>query len=157
MVQSHLKFDPMRSISSIVLLQVTLLSHCMSGASGRLGGESGSGHLRSNSTVRADSNSDISEANIVEGNDAAPGEKSLSPAVLSGPPSGAMDARRSLSTAETMIEVQKLVASDGAAGDEFGFSVSVSGNVTAVGARYDDDKGSNSGTVASHCCLTTCA
>ena len=46
-------------------------------------------------------------------------------------------------------QVQKLAASDGAANDEFGWSVSVSGNAMAVGAIYDDDKGSNSGTVAS--------
>jgi hypothetical protein len=39
----------------------------------------------------------------------------------------------------------KLVAADGAAGDEFGFSVSISGHTVAVGARFDDDKGFNSG------------
>jgi hypothetical protein len=40
---------------------------------------------------------------------------------------------------------QKLTASDGAAGDQFGFSVSVSGNVAIVGAYTDDDKGTDSG------------
>ncbi len=35
-------------------------------------------------------------------------------------------------------EQQKLVASDGAAGDYFGVSVSVSGDTAVVGARYDD-------------------
>ncbi len=39
----------------------------------------------------------------------------------------------------------KLTASDGARGDYFGYSVSASGNVIAVGAYNDDDKGSNSG------------
>eukprot|EP00956_Cyclotella_meneghiniana_P018299 scaffold30372_cov70-Cyclotella_meneghiniana.AAC.10 len=36
-------------------------------------------------------------------------------------------------------------ASDGAASDTFGVSVLVPGSVLAVGAHYDDDKGSNSG------------
>lgn len=44
---------------------------------------------------------------------------------------------------------QKLIASDSAANDYFGMSVSVSsdGSVIAVGAHCDDDKGSNSGSV----------
>jgi len=40
---------------------------------------------------------------------------------------------------------QKLTAPDGAAGDLFGYSVSISGDYAIVGAFYDDDKGSNSG------------
>jgi hypothetical protein len=42
---------------------------------------------------------------------------------------------------------QKLTASDGAAGDRFGSSVSLSGDgsVALVGAYADDDKGTNSG------------
>jgi len=43
------------------------------------------------------------------------------------------------------VEQPKLLASDGAADDEFGLSVSVSGNVAVVGAYYDDDKGTDSG------------
>ncbi|MHC4272933.1 MAG: FG-GAP repeat protein, partial [Planctomycetota bacterium] len=39
----------------------------------------------------------------------------------------------------------KLTASDGAAGDEFGFAVAVSGDVVVVGARGDDDNGDYSG------------
>ncbi|MGL5019246.1 MAG: FG-GAP repeat protein [Luteolibacter sp.] len=39
----------------------------------------------------------------------------------------------------------KLTASDAASGDEFGYSVSVSGNTLVVGARGDDDGGSASG------------
>ena len=39
----------------------------------------------------------------------------------------------------------KLLASDGAAFDQFGISVSVSGTTAVIGARSDDDKGSNSG------------
>ncbi|MHC4158861.1 MAG: FG-GAP repeat protein [Planctomycetota bacterium] len=39
----------------------------------------------------------------------------------------------------------KLIASDGASNDEFGWSVSISGDYAIVGARYDDDNGSNSG------------
>lgn len=41
----------------------------------------------------------------------------------------------------------KLQASDGAAGDKFGFSVSVSGDTILVGALLDDDQGSNTGSV----------
>ena len=41
----------------------------------------------------------------------------------------------------------KFTASDGAAGDHFGYSVSVSsdGTTALVGALYDDDKGADSG------------
>ena len=39
----------------------------------------------------------------------------------------------------------KLTASDGASGDKFGLSVSVSGNTAVVGANHDDDNGENSG------------
>ncbi len=39
----------------------------------------------------------------------------------------------------------KLIASDGAADDWFGNSVSVSGDYAVVGARYDDDNGTDSG------------
>ncbi|MEO0508580.1 MAG: FG-GAP repeat protein [Verrucomicrobiota bacterium] len=39
----------------------------------------------------------------------------------------------------------KLIASDGAAGDRFGVSVSVSGNIALVGAHLDDDGKDNSG------------
>ena len=42
-------------------------------------------------------------------------------------------------------EVQKLTASDGAAGDEFGWSVSISGDYLVIGAYADDDNGSSSG------------
>ena len=42
-------------------------------------------------------------------------------------------------------EEQKLLASDGAASDKFGWSLSVSGNVVVIGAPYDDDNGSSSG------------
>ncbi|MHC4647274.1 MAG: FG-GAP repeat protein [Planctomycetota bacterium] len=42
-------------------------------------------------------------------------------------------------------EQDKLLGSDGAAGDYFGYSVSVSGNYAVVGAHSDDDNGSNSG------------
>ncbi len=39
----------------------------------------------------------------------------------------------------------KLTAPDGAAGDAFGWSVGLSEDTAVVGARYDDDKASNSG------------
>jgi len=43
------------------------------------------------------------------------------------------------------FEQAKLVASDGAAWDYFGVSVSISGDYAIVGAYYDGDKGTNSG------------
>ena len=42
-------------------------------------------------------------------------------------------------------QTAKLLASDGAANDEFGWTVSVSGKVAIAGASYDDDKGPDSG------------
>ena len=42
-------------------------------------------------------------------------------------------------------EIQKITASDGAAGDNFGYSVAISDNIVVVGANFDDDKGTNSG------------
>lgn len=39
----------------------------------------------------------------------------------------------------------KLVPADGAAGDQFAYSVSLSGNTAIIGSVYDDDKGSESG------------
>jgi hypothetical protein len=47
----------------------------------------------------------------------------------------------------TWTQQAKLVASDGATEDQFGWSVSISGNTALIGARNDDDKGSNSGSV----------
>ena len=43
------------------------------------------------------------------------------------------------------VEQAKLTASDGAAGDFFGVSVSITGDVAVVGAFRDDDNGSDSG------------
>ncbi len=42
-------------------------------------------------------------------------------------------------------EVAKLTASDAAGGDNFGWSVSVSGDVAVIGALFDDDAGTSSG------------
>lgn len=42
-------------------------------------------------------------------------------------------------------EIAKLAASDSAAGDQFGFAVSISGDHIVIGAQYDDDRGTNSG------------
>ncbi len=44
----------------------------------------------------------------------------------------------------TWVET-KVTASDGTSNDAFGESVSIADNRSIVGARYDDDKGSNSG------------
>ena len=43
--------------------------------------------------------------------------------------------------------ISKLVASDGAAGDHLGASVAVVGRKVVVGARYDDDDGTDSGSI----------
>ena len=45
----------------------------------------------------------------------------------------------------TWVEEQKLTASDGAASDQFGYSVSLEGNTALISAYADDDGGSNSG------------
>ncbi|MCK4872872.1 MAG: FG-GAP repeat protein [Phycisphaerales bacterium] len=42
-------------------------------------------------------------------------------------------------------QIGKLLASDGAAFDEFGCSVAISGTIAIVGARWDDDNGGGSG------------
>jgi outer membrane protein assembly factor BamB len=44
-------------------------------------------------------------------------------------------------------ELFKLTPSDGATDDYFGSSVAVSGNIAVIGALYDDDTGTNSGSV----------
>lgn len=44
-----------------------------------------------------------------------------------------------------IIEVAKLTASDGTEGDNFGFSLDISGDNVLIGARFDDDNGINSG------------
>jgi len=61
-----------------------------------------------------------------------------------GPDSGSAYAYRFNSSSWTWAET-KLLASDGAAGDYFGFSVAVSGDVAVVGAYQNDDDGVNSG------------
>eukprot|EP00854_Cymbomonas_tetramitiformis_P031347 gene31347-39402_t len=43
--------------------------------------------------------------------------------------------------------MQKVTANDGSSGDYFGYSVGLSGTRLVVGAPYDDDLGSNSGSV----------
>ncbi len=44
-----------------------------------------------------------------------------------------------------LLESQKLLASDATARDDFGYSVAVSGDTAVVGAQFDDDNGSRSG------------
>jgi len=44
-----------------------------------------------------------------------------------------------------LVDEQKVIAADGAAGDEFGGEVSISGNYAIIGSRYDDDDGGESG------------
>lgn len=46
---------------------------------------------------------------------------------------------------QTGTEINKLIASDGAASDRYGCSVAIDGNFAVVGAKNDDDNGSDSG------------
>ncbi len=48
-------------------------------------------------------------------------------------------------TGTNWVEEAKLLPSDGAAGDEFGIVASISGDYAVVGAWYDDDNGTDSG------------
>jgi FG-GAP repeat/Lectin C-type domain len=45
----------------------------------------------------------------------------------------------------TGAQIAKLLPSDGAAADSFGYSVAIDGTTAIVGAAYDDDNGTNSG------------
>ena len=64
-----------------------------------------------------------------------------------GPDSGSayIFEKNSTSGNWTQTETVKLTASDGVAGDYFGYSVSVYNNTAVIGAVFDDDNGSNSG------------
>jgi len=48
-------------------------------------------------------------------------------------------------TAGVWTQHVKLTAADAAAGDEYGISASINGNIVIIGARRDDDTGTNSG------------
>ena len=48
-------------------------------------------------------------------------------------------------TGSTWTQQQKILATDGAPGDLFGFSVSIDGNTALIGAFYNDNNGVNSG------------
>jgi prepilin-type N-terminal cleavage/methylation domain-containing protein len=50
-------------------------------------------------------------------------------------------------TGATWTQQAKLLAADGAAYDYFGYAVAVDADTVVVGARYDDDKGADSGSV----------
>ena len=50
-------------------------------------------------------------------------------------------------TGTTWTQQQKLLTSDGAAGDQFGYPVFLSGDTALITAVYDDDMGTNSGSV----------
>ena len=49
--------------------------------------------------------------------------------------------KRDQGGADNWGQVKKITASDGAAGDYFGVSVSISGDTVVVGAAKDDDNG----------------
>jgi len=50
-----------------------------------------------------------------------------------------------LFNASTGVQIAKLLPSDGAAGDQFGFSIAISGGIVAVGAPRDEHNGVTSG------------
>jgi hypothetical protein len=52
---------------------------------------------------------------------------------------------RNAGGSENWGQVKKITPGDGAAYDNFGYSVAISGDTVAVGSPYDDDKGLNSG------------
>ena len=54
-------------------------------------------------------------------------------------------ARAYLFNATTGQQLHKLLPTDGAAGDSFGYSIAIDNGVVAVGALWDDDNGDNSG------------
>jgi len=64
-----------------------------------------------------------------------------------GSKSGSVYVFRTNDGGATYIEIAKLTAADAAALDHFGESVAIDGNTIVVGARYDDDGGSSSGSV----------
>lgn len=47
--------------------------------------------------------------------------------------------------ASTGMQIVKILPDDGAPGDEFGFSIAMSNGIVAVGSRWADDNGANSG------------
>jgi hypothetical protein len=51
----------------------------------------------------------------------------------------------SVNRTENWTQIQKLLASDGATRDYFGYSVSLSGDTALIGAYWDDDNGDGSG------------
>jgi hypothetical protein len=58
-------------------------------------------------------------------------------------------------TGNTWTQQAELNASDGAADDYFGFSVSLSGDTALIGAQEDDDNGANSGSAYVFTCTGT--
>ena len=58
---------------------------------------------------------------------------------------GASSGSAYLFAATTGAQLTKLLPNDGAAGDEFACSIAISSGLVVVGARYDDDSGTDSG------------
>lgn len=56
--------------------------------------------------------------------------------------------------ASTGQQLHKLIADDAAVGDRFGWSVSISGNLVAVGSMWDEDAGERSGSAYVFCATT---
>ncbi len=59
--------------------------------------------------------------------------------------SGPLSGSAYLFDASTGVQLAKLLAADGASSDQLGWSIAIAGGVVAVGARFDDDNGSASG------------
>jgi outer membrane protein assembly factor BamB len=58
---------------------------------------------------------------------------------------GANSGSAYLFDADSGSQIAKLLPSDGAGGDQFGYSVSIGGGIASVGARFNDDAGNDSG------------
>jgi hypothetical protein len=136
--------------TKLLTLFLTLQYLYENGASGRLLRERRQAGRRSSkrsASRAADDGNGTAEDNSAEEEE----KEGLGPKYEPRGPSLEVIGSRRLSTTETWIETQKLTDPNGAANDEFGFSVSVSGAVLAVGARLDDDKGTDSGSFPSIC------
>jgi len=72
-------------------------------------------------------------------------EKIFLPAMPNNPPRDAFDARGKIAAAKLTTPLTKLLSSDISAGDWFGDSLDVDGNMAIISSYWDDDNGANSG------------
>ena len=92
------------------------------------------------------SNANLQNANLQNANlsNANLQNADISGSILLGANTNGIDFTGADLTA-ALIDLDKELASDGSVGDQFGISVSVSGDTAIVGANFDDDNGDDSG------------